>query len=70
MTTPRRRQPNPTWYFVLGVLWLVLAIGQWGLSESTVARIGFTFLGIANLAVGVVTLRRQKAANRPDTSGP
>ncbi|WP_166486505.1 hypothetical protein [Blastococcus saxobsidens] len=69
MTTPRRRQPNPTWYFVLGAMWSVLAVGQWGVSDSVVAKVGFTFIAVANLAMGVVTLRRQRRANRPDASG-
>ena len=69
MATPRRRRSNPTSYFVLGLLWLVLATGQWGPSDSAAVTIGFAFLGLANLAVGVAAVRRQRSADQTHTSG-
>lgn len=48
-------------------MWLVLAIGQWGVSDSAVAKVGFTFIAVANLGTGVFIVRRQRRADRPDS---
>jgi hypothetical protein len=42
----------------------VLAVSQWGVSDSMVANVGITFIAVTDLAMGVVTLRRQRRANR------
>lgn len=65
----RGRRPNPTWYFVLGAMWTVLAVVMWASAESTAAAVAFVLLGIANLALGASLLRKQRAAQRARDDG-
>ncbi|WP_166533276.1 hypothetical protein [Blastococcus xanthinilyticus] len=63
------RRPNPTWYFVLGTMWTVLAVGGWGTSGGTLATVAFTLLALANLGLGAHLLRKHRRTARGDVAG-
>ena len=66
----RTRRPSPTWYFVLGALWTVLALGGAGISGNGMVTAALALMAVANLAVGAAILRKNRANAPADVTEP
>ena len=61
--TPQAR-PSPTYFFVLGALWGLFAVGAWFSVHELYIQVGFTVLAVLYLAGGLAARRKQRRADQ------